>query len=78
MRSHKLHFLTCAALVTLVPSIYAEIPRIEVTVVNATGRVEFEGVTNVSGIFATTDLHPGHYTVRFRARSAAVRSDRYE
>lgn len=79
MRNHKLHFLTCicAFLAALAPSLYAEVPRIEVTVVDATGRVAFEGATNVDGTFATTDLRPDHYLVRFRSRSAAVRGDSY-
>lgn len=79
MRNHKLHFLTCvcAFLVALAPSLSAEVPRIEVTVVDSTGRVAFEGATKVDGTFATKDLRPGRYLVRFRAKGAAIRGDDY-
>ena len=79
MRNHKLHFLTCVGvfIAALAPSLHAEVPRIEVTVVDATGRVAFEGATNVDGTFATTGLHSGHYLVRFRAKGAAIRGDDY-
>ena len=79
MRTHKLQFLTsvCAVLLALTSPAYAGVSRFEVTVIDATGRVGFEGVTNANGTFATTDLRPGDYIVRFRAKGAAVNGGNY-
>ena len=49
----------------------------EVTVLDASGKVEFKGVTNADGTFATANLQPGHYVVQLNTKSAAAKRNQY-
>jgi hypothetical protein len=49
----------------------------EVTVLDASGKVGFKGATNADGTFTTANLQPGHYVVQFDTRSAAAKRNCY-
>lgn len=49
----------------------------EVTVADAHSRVAFQGATKANGTFATGDLRPGPYVVRFHSRRATVKGDQF-
>jgi len=49
----------------------------EVTVLGASGKVEFKGATNANGTFATAHLQPGRYVVQFHTESAAAKRNQY-
>jgi hypothetical protein len=49
----------------------------EVTVLDASGKVEFKGTTNADGTFATANLQPGQYVVQLNTKSAAVKRSQY-
>jgi len=49
----------------------------EVTVLDASGKVEFKGATNADGTFATANLQPGHYVVQLNTKNAAAKRSQY-
>jgi hypothetical protein len=49
----------------------------EVTVLDASGKVGFKGATNADGTFATANLQPGHYVVQLNTKSAAAKRNQY-
>ena len=79
MTRHNLQFVTAASafLLGIASTVYAEVPRLDVTVFDDSGKVEFKGATNANGTFATASLQPGHYVVQFHTKSAAVNRNQY-
>jgi hypothetical protein len=79
MTRHNLQIVTaaCALLLGIASPASAGIPPMEVTVLSASGKVEFKGATNANGTFATADLQPGHYVVQFHTESAAAKRNQY-
>jgi len=67
----------CALLPGIASAVSAEVPPIEVTVLDATGKVGFKGATNANGTFATANLQPGHYVVQLNTKSAAAKHHQY-
>ncbi len=55
---------------------HAAIPM-EVTVFDARGKVAFKSPLNANSTFATRNLQPGNYVVRFNTKSAAVKDNQY-
>jgi hypothetical protein len=49
----------------------------EVTVLDASGKVGFKGATNADGTFTTANLRPGHYVVQLNTKSAAAKRNQY-
>ena len=49
----------------------------QVTVIDANGKVGFKGATDTNGVFATSNLQPGHYVVQFNAKNAATKGNQY-
>ncbi len=49
----------------------------EVTVLDASGKVGFKGATNADGTFETAKLQPGHYVVQLNTKSAAAKRNQY-
>jgi hypothetical protein len=79
MTKHNLQFITatCALLLGVASIASAGVPRMEVTVLDAGGKVEFKGATNADGTFATASLQPGHYVVELNTKSAAAKGSQY-
>ena len=79
MIRHNLQFVTaaCALLLGIASTASAGVPRMEVTVLDASGKVGFKGATNANGTFATANLQPGHYVVQFHTESAAAKRNQY-
>ena len=79
MTRHNLQFVTaaCAFLLSIASTVYAGVPRLDVTVFDDSGKVGFKGATNANGTFATASLQPGHYVVQFSAKSAVARGNQY-
>lgn len=48
----------------------ADVPTLDVTVSDASGKLAFKGKTTAEGTFATPSLPPGDYAVQFNSRSA--------
>ncbi len=61
----------------LTASVAHAIPSMEVTVFDGNAKLAFKGATQANGTFATGDLRPGQYVVRFISKIAAVRGDSY-
>ncbi|MGI8820275.1 MAG: carboxypeptidase-like regulatory domain-containing protein [Chthoniobacterales bacterium] len=61
----------------LVASAVYAIPRVEVTVSAAGGKVVDRGTTAADGTFATGKLSPGHYVVQFNSKDQTMKSDEY-
>jgi hypothetical protein len=49
----------------------------EVTVLDASGKVGFHGATNADGTFETANLQPGQYVVQLNTKSAAAKRNHY-
>jgi hypothetical protein len=79
MTKHNLQFVTaiCVLLLGIASAASAGVPRMEVTVLDASGKVEFKGATNADGTFATANLQPGHYVVQLNTKSAAAKRNQY-
>ena len=79
MIKHNPYFVTsvCVLLLGIASPAYAGVPRMEVTVFDASGKVGFKGTTNANGTFATANLQPGHYVVQFNTKSAAAKGNQY-
>jgi hypothetical protein len=56
---------------------FGAIPSIGVTVADDSGKIAFKGATSASGAFATANLKPGNYVVRFNSSNAAIKGNRY-
>jgi hypothetical protein len=48
---------------------YGNVPSLNVTVLDSSGKTTFKGVTSAKGTFATGTLKPGGYTVQFNSPS---------
>jgi len=79
MTKHNLQFVTaaCALLLGVASTAFAGVPRMEVTVFDASGKVGFKGAMNANGTFATANLQPGQYVVQFNTKSAAAKGNHY-
>ena len=79
MKRHHRQFVTavCALLLGIASTAFAGVPRMEVTVFDASGKVGFRGATDANGTFATANLQPGHYVVQFNTRNAAAKGNQY-
>ena len=79
MTRHNLQFVTaaCALLLGIASTAFAGVPPMEVTVFDASGKVEFKGAMKANGTFATANLPPGHYVVQFNTKSAAAKGNQY-
>jgi hypothetical protein len=79
MTKHNLQIVTaaCALLLGIASPVSAGVPRMEVTVLDASGKVEFNGATNADGTFATANLQPGHYVVQLNTKNAAAKRNQY-
>jgi hypothetical protein len=79
MARHNLQIVTaaCALLLGIASPVSAGVPRMEVTVLGASGKVEFKGATNADGTFATANLQPGHYVVQLNTKNAAAKRNQY-
>jgi hypothetical protein len=66
-----------AVLLGLATTAYSDVPSMNVTVFDATGKVAFKGPINANATFATRNLHPGSYVVQFNTKSAAVKGNQY-
>lgn len=72
IRSAVASFLVVAACMA-----FGATPAINVTVSDAGGKAAFKGVTNANGVFATSKLTPGNYTVQLASQSADVKGKSY-
>jgi hypothetical protein len=79
MTKHNLQFVTaaCALLLGIASTASAGLPRMEVTVLDASGKVEFKGTTNADGTFATANVQPGHYVVQLTTKNGAAKRNHY-
>ncbi len=79
MTRHNLQFVTaaCALLLGIASTASAGVPRMEVTVFDASGKVGFKGAMDANGTFATANLQPGQYVVQFNTKSAAAKGNHY-
>ena len=79
MTKHNLQFVTaaCALLLGIAATASAGVPRMEVTVFDASGKVGFKGAMGANGTFATANLQPGQYVVQFNTKSAAAKGNQY-
>lgn len=79
MTTHHLAFLSTALALFLAFTTHAgaAVPRIEVTVSDASGRVAFRGATDANATFSTADLPPGRYIVQFHTSSGAAKGNHY-
>jgi hypothetical protein len=79
MKRHHQQFAiaVCALLLGITSTAFAGVPRMEVTVFDANGKVGFRGTTNANGTFATANLQPGHYVVQFNTKNAAAKGNQY-
>jgi len=79
MTRHNLQFVTatCALLLGIASTVYAGVPRLDVTVFDDSGKVGFKGATNANGTFETASLQPGHYVVQLSAKSAVAKGNQY-
>ncbi len=79
MTRHNLHFViaACALLLGLASPAYAGVPPLQVTVLDDSGKVGFQGATNADGTFTTGNLRPGHYVVQFNTKSASARGNQF-
>lgn len=69
--------LAFAVLLGIAATAYGDVPSMDVTVFDASGKVAFQGPTSANATFATPNLHPGHYVVQFNTKSAAVKDNQY-
>jgi hypothetical protein len=67
----------CALLLSFASTVAAGVPTMQVTVIDASGKVGFKGATDSNGVFATPNLQPGHYVVQFNAKNAVTKSNQY-
>ena len=58
-------------------AIYGATPAINVTVSDAGGKAAFKGMTNANGVFGTSKLTPGNYTVQFVSQSADMKGKHF-
>ncbi|HEV2842581.1 MAG TPA: carboxypeptidase-like regulatory domain-containing protein [Chthoniobacterales bacterium] len=58
-------------------AIYGAVPAINVTVSDAGGKAAFKGTTNANGVFGTSKLTPGNYTVQFASQSADMKGKHF-
>jgi hypothetical protein len=79
MKTRNLQFViaACACLLGIASTASAGIPSMEVTVFDASGKVEFRGATDANGTFATAHLPPGRYVVQFNTKSATAKGNQY-
>jgi len=49
----------------------------EVTLLDASGKVKFTGATNADGTFATGSVQPGHYVVQLSTKSVSAKGSQY-
>ena len=79
MKKHYLQFLTAASafLLGIASMASAGVPRMEVTVFDASGKVGFKGAMGANGTFTTANLQPGQYVVQFNTKSAAAKGNQY-
>ena len=68
---------TCALLLGIASTVCAGVPAMQGTVFDATGKVKFQGATNVDGTFVTTNLQPGPYVVQFNGKKASAKGNTY-
>ena len=66
-----------ALLLGIASPTYAAVPPMEVTVLDASGHVAFNGPLSANASFATKNVPPGHYVVQLNTNSAAVKNNQY-
>lgn len=69
--------LAFSVLLGIAATAYGDVPSMDVTVFDASGKVAFKGPTSANATFATRNLHPGNYVVQFNTKSAAVKDNHY-
>ena len=72
IRSAVASFLLIAACMA-----FGAVPAINVTVSDAGGKAAFKGMTNANGVFATSKLTPGNYTVQLASQSGDVKGKHF-
>lgn len=72
IRSTALSLLLIAASIA-----YGGVPAVNVTVSDPSGKGAYNGTTNASGVFATSNLKPGNYVVQFNSKSGAMKGNHY-
>ena len=79
MTRHNLLLVTsaCAILLSIASTTAADVPPMQVTVFDASGKVGFKGATDTNGVFTTPNLQPGNYVVQFNAKNAAAKGNQY-
>jgi len=58
-------------------AVYGATPAMNVTVSDASGKAAFKGMTNANGVFGTSKLTPGNYTVQIASQSAELKGKNY-
>ena len=56
---------------------YGEIPKLNVTVSDSSGKAAFKGATASNGTFSTSTLKPGNYVVQFNATGQMPKGNQY-
>jgi hypothetical protein len=77
MKKLVLALLGCSLLAVGTTAVYGGVPRLNVIVCDASGKVAFKGATNANAAFSTANLAPGNYVVQFQSNHQALKGKQY-
>src|SRR5437868_4614211 len=69
--------LLLAAAICVVTAVSAAAASINVTVSDSGGKAAFKGATDTKGVFATSKLKKGSYTVQFTSKDPSMKGSSY-
>ena len=66
-----------AAVLFAATAAFGTVPRMNVMVSDANGKLAFKGATKSDGVFATEKLQPGNYIVQLSSKNSALKGGEY-